>query len=220
MKILSAYLLGIIIPFAIFLNSCEDSMGIEENYKKNYYEDDNGNGNDTPDDTAVATINPSEIVTDFKEIIFYTGQGFSENYDYMHKDISLDLIEIDSSKSIPVIWLDNIYLENKANAGYYQSMGRTEYIKAIQIKLDSCKAEGFHYLNGEFSSGKWSKVEVYNAETNKTITYSGNETKLNIVFDLLSKERIKINIHATIPTTTEENIEIEFIGTLIIIYNK
>lgn len=211
----------IIAIFCLSLVSCEDSLGIESNYKKSYFDNDNGNGNnDPPKDTIAEKINPTQIVSNFTESVNYEDLGFSENHQFIPKEILLDLIEIDTSEVTPHIWIDNLYIENKATSGSYKSMGRKEYVKAIYLKLDSIKAEGFYYLNGEFSSDLYSKLEVFDIESNRTITYSGKDTKLNIIFDLISKERIQVNLHATVPSTNEENVEIEFYGFFIIIYNK
>jgi len=207
---------------ALFLNSCEDSLGIENNYKKVYFDDDdNGNGNNKPPvDSLVIRINPKEIISNFTESINYKDIGFSENHQFISKEIDAELIEIDTSTSIPTIWVNNLYIENKATSGSYESMGRKEYVKSIQIKLDSIKAEGFYYLNGEFSSDLYSEIQVYDIVSNRTIAYSGIDTKLNIIFELISKERIQVNLHATIPSTNEDDVEIEFYGFFILVYDK
>jgi hypothetical protein len=218
-KIIYLVLIAIV---ALSFNSCEDSLGIEDNYKKVYFDDDgNGNGgNGDPPDTAIARINPSEIVSNFTESLNYKNLGFSENYQFIPKKFSLDMIEIDTSFTPPYIWLDNLYIENKETVGYYEALRRKEYVKAVHLKLDSIKAEGFYYLNGEFSSNKFSKIEVFDIENNRTLTYSGADTKLNINFELISKERIQMNLHATIPSEYDENIDIDFYGFFIIIYKK
>jgi hypothetical protein len=209
-----------IIP--LLLSSCEDSLGIEGNYKKVYFDDDgNGNGNNEPPvDSLVKKINPKEIITNFTESVYYKDLGFSENHQFMPKEIDLESIEIDTSKSIPTIWINSLYIENKATSGSYESMGRKEYVKAIQIKLDSIKAEGFYYLSGDFSSNLYSELQVYDIVSNRTIAYSGRETKLNIIFEMISKERIQVNLSATLPSTNEDDVEINFYGFFILVYDK
>ncbi len=219
MKILSFVVLIAIAVLSII--SCEDSLGIEDNFKKVYFDDDDDNGdNGKPDDSLAVRINPTEVVSNFTESIYYKDLGFSENHQFFAKDFSLELIEIDTTETPPIIWIDNLYLENKANPSSYVSKDREEYVKAVHLKLDSIKSEGFYYLDGEFSSNKYSKLEVFDIKLNRTITYSGQETNLNINFELISRERIQINLHATIPSTNDENVEIEFYGFFVIIYNK
>ena len=177
----------VLIIFSLSLISCEDSLGIEENYKKNYFEGKYGNDTEEPKDSTIVRINPTEVVTSFRESVNDRELNYSEIYPFFPKDFSMELIKIDTSETIPIIWIDNIYLENKATVGSYEFLGRQEYIKAVHIKLDSIRADGYHYLNGEFSSRTWSKIEVVDIVSNQILTYSGEETRLNIIFEIIRK---------------------------------
>jgi hypothetical protein len=172
---ISKYYILLFVAIALLsLESCNDSLGIEPNYRRTLIDSvikpKPVNVKFTADRI---TVNVAETYSDIRQGV--------KIYDFPWK-LKNNFAEaiIDTNGLIPHLSL-RMDFENQypLDSIPYQI---NEHVKAIQLITDSIPVSGSYPLNGKIQSGYWSIVVFENVNSYSLTTYEGNFSPLIIVF--------------------------------------
>ena len=193
----------------LLYNSCNDSLGIEQNVIKKKI----GNTGDT------STIDTNKPPPSIKVKASVDSVYFREEF---FKDITLVIplqaevvkakVFVDTSKSPPYVWLD-MRRDNTQDEILYGFYNRTIYTRSVKFIADSFPASDKYRLNGSANSGYWSEIFCKTVNSSETQYLAGTETQFEISFEAISKTSILAKINAIIPNKQPDDRTLVLIGS-------
>lgn len=181
----------------IVLYACEDSLGIESNYKKIPKVIDTIKPIDT---TKTVRFSPDSVSIFFVESLFYsdtTKPPEIVGIDFINS-ISKIIIDTSFSDNQPRVWLEFAGANVYGDIYYASVVKRNLYIKNLYFKLDSCKPVKY-YMVDDIGGQHYIDLKLRKISGQYTLSYTGSELDTEpMAFITYDRDRRHIEIQLSV----------------------